>query len=325
MSLVYLDLELDDTKEWTFSVTPNIIDNYNVTFDTDKINKTITITFTCNLRVAKWEIDGRNTTKINGKSNNGDILQTVNIGDYIIYNKDFNKKYNITYDGVISSESNEEIVTLTESNWRIIGVDNGQLLITACSNTPDIKIMARESYDVNTNGYNNGMTVLKDIASKYKNQYATKARLINVKDINNLISYFGVNVTYGNNENKLPTPILFSTEKSGTYICDGHTSLNCNKIYQELYNLLFPPLGSYWVDQKYTLGHKGYYSAGSIKVEQGGVTSTLKVLYAIHLTNFRDTYRGEHVRPVVYLKKDIIVYGSGETTSDGFLKYNIKN
>lgn len=143
VSSVNLALELDETKEWKFSVTPNTIDNYNVTFNTDKINKTITITFTCNLRVAKWEIDGRNTTKINGKSNNGDILQTVNIGDYIIYNKDFNKKYNITYDGVISSESNEKIVTLTESNWRIIGVDNGQLLITACSNTPLIHLLLK--------------------------------------------------------------------------------------------------------------------------------------------------------------------------------------
>jgi hypothetical protein len=185
--------------------------------------------------------------------------------------------------------------------------------------------MARGSYDVNTNGYNNGMTVLNDIASTYINQYATKARLINVKDINNLISYFSVNVTYGNNENKLPTPILFSTEKSGTYNCDGHTSLNCNKINQELYNLLFPLFGYYWVDQKYTLGHKGYYSVGSIDVEQGGVTSKLNGLYATHLTNFRDTYRQGYVRPVVYLKTGVIVYGSGETTSDGFLKYNIKN
>lgn len=332
VSSVNLDLELDDTKEWIFSVTPNTIAGYEVTFNTDEVYKIITITFTCNLKVVKWEIDGRDTTKINGKNNNGDTLQTVNIGDYIIYNKGFNQTYHIGYDGVKSSESDDEIANLTESNWRIIGVSNEQLLIAAIGNTPAISILAGSTENGYIKGYNNGMKVLNDIASKYKiGKYATEARQINVEDINNLIHYFGVHDTYGNNNGGIPKPILFSTNQEGTHTCDGHNNCTCYKIEKKLHDLLFPEnCGNYWVNKIYSQEYddnyvrSGYYAVSKLKVD-GLDYATLYGLYAAHLTNWGSEYRQYNVRPVVELKKDIIIYGSGQTREDGSSVYNIKN
>ena len=318
---VMLDLELDDTKEWEFSVTPNTIDDYEVSYNRDEVYKNITITFKCKLKVVKWEIDDRDTTKINGKNNNGETLQTVNIGDYIIYNKGFNQKYYIGSDGVKSSESDEKIASLKESNWRIIGVSSEQLLIAASGNMPYIEI----SVVNDGNKIEQRINELEQITKSYYNanyvESTNDVRQINKADINNLMANLKFSEEmYGAQlgDSGIPMPIAFSqTVAKDNLMVDGWSNRKCYKIDKPLYDLLFPGV-NYWIGTSYGNPLIGSYATGW--------SDGYQILYAANLReDSEQTWKGFYVRPVIKLKKGLIIYGSGETTEDGFLKYNIKN
>ncbi len=300
---------------------PKIIENINEYGYTSIINET-TIALRFNLKVARWVMDG---TSIKGETSDGTLLQTVNLGDYIIYNDDYVNSpiyipINIYQRSVKVSDQ-----YLKEANWRIIGVENNQLLIAADDNTPNVGILYTNS-GTYAYGYYKGMDYLNSWAKIYQtNKYADDARIIKVDDINNLIHSFGYNyVTYGNDQNKLPDPVLFSTEEEGeNYLCDRHNNTKCYKVEEKLFDLLFPKnFDYYWINKKY---ENGYYSAGDLKIDEPEA-KFLYGLYAAHLKEFgNNTYRFARLRPVVRLKNDIIIYGSGQTREDGSSVYNIKN
>lgn len=275
-----------------------------------RIEKDVTITLKCNLKIAKWEMNG---TQINGKDKNNNVLQTVKIGDYINYN--FNEyTYTINKEGVKSSESNNT-VNLKNGNWRIIGVEKEQLLIALDNNMPYIALLTTTNDD-NAYGYDNGMIVFNDISEKYKDgTYATEARTINPSDIRRLLKYSGLeNLDYENDENKQPPRKNFSTNELEKSIPTGVKSPNI--ISKKNYDLLFPESTygkGYFINMNYDNGYYNTYS------ENDGSWSCLYASLLKQWSGYK--WRGYLVRTVVYLKKEIILEPVKE---DGFSTYNIK-
>lgn len=272
-----------------------------------RIEKGVTITLTCNLKVASWEMNG---TQINGKDENNNVLQTVKIGDYINYN--FNEyTYTIDKEGVKSSESNNK-VNLKNGNWRIIGVDEGKLLIALDNNMPFISLRGADNNQGMT-GYKNGLDVIGGISGYYRNiAYADKARPIISDDLQRLLDYFNTSKKYQQDAEKIPNKLVFYKKDNSI-----------------LYNLLFPnstKQNGYWIGNKYTKDNSGNNSYGYYNTwawEKNG--EELANLYASIIANWNyngNTWRGYLVRTVVYLKKEIILEPVKE--EDGFSTYNIK-
>ena len=75
--------------------------------------------------------------------------------------------------------------------WRVIGIDNGQIKLVATSNVTTKEISGKdEKWNEETGSYKNAEDALDKICEEYLNEsYATAARSIRVEDINKITSY----------------------------------------------------------------------------------------------------------------------------------------
>lgn len=113
----------------------------------------------------KWEQEGNTITKGN---------QTITIGDYYDYDETKNGK----------------IDNLTDVKWRVLGVEDGKLLIVSTSSVGEVTLGSKDDLKQSQNDYVNGINKLDEIASKYsKGKGAISARSITMEDINKITNY----------------------------------------------------------------------------------------------------------------------------------------
>lgn len=90
--------------------------------------------------------------------------------------------YDETCNGTVTVEKNV--------NWKVLGAENGELLIMSASNIKDGYVISGKT------GYENGVSDLNSMCESYgKGEYAIKARSIKVEDIDKLTGYD--KTTYG--------------------------------------------------------------------------------------------------------------------------------
>lgn len=296
--------ELDDP--YTFEIQPSTIWGYTIS-PPERIDNQITIRLSCYLEVQHWERRGKNIYGIY----DGKVIQQLKVGDYVDY-LNSSKQFAKMTSGVSASDKESTFIRINikrVEKWRVIGTENGKLIITTCSDdTPYISLYKE-------NGYNNGKRVIDDIVKYYINyEMATDARQITAHDIDNICNAYDIKIDYKKDSMEMPDNIRFDSKgisKSGVPV---YSSIDSN-----LCSLLFP--NSYWIDNKFDKnGNKGYYNSAVGTDQSTGEQAAF--LYCSYLTSWHG-WRGYKIRPVVYLKSNLKFENTG--TLDGNNIYSIKN
>ena len=189
------------------------------------------------------------------------------------------------------------------SNWKVLGAENGQLLLVTAENVGD------NLYLEGKEGYNTGIAQLTDRCDDYLNStYATEARSIKVEDLNRITGFipssysgYGESYTYTSDfvhptkgEASSSNPI---TEERTYYYYDTSS----DEIGNVAYNLLFG--GRYWLASSYVEAYSSYAEFGLRCVYGGDVD------YCFLWDSYDGaSYDGEGgVRAVVSLKSNVTV------------------
>ena len=185
--------------------------------------------------------------KENGKIQEAVDRAGINVGDYVNYTPDVNTEtYNISDEMSGYSSWNGQNLKQYNSSWRVLKKYNdGRIKLISSSKVSD-KVL----YLKGVRGYNNGVTILNEIAEKFGSRGDIKARSINFEDIeecltdegkeqrDNYSSYlggplYGHTQTYINGEKGYPN--LYEQEIGGKIdsgkegLSDGIDKENVNK------------------------------------------------------------------------------------------------
>lgn len=113
---------------------------------------------------------------------NGDVIskgkEVYHVGDYYDYDETLGGKIN----------------DLVDVNWKVLGVENGKLLLISSSNTFDLTLGSENDLVLSQDDYINGLKKIDDICKKYSyGKDAVGARSVNKKDI---INSFNIDSKY---------------------------------------------------------------------------------------------------------------------------------
>lgn len=113
---------------------------------------------------------------------NGDVIskgkEVYHIGDYYDYDE----------------TSGGKIKDLVDVNWKVLGVENGKLLLISSDNTFDLTLGSETDLVLSQDDYINGQEKIEEICKKYSyGKDAVGARSVNRKDI---INSFNINSKY---------------------------------------------------------------------------------------------------------------------------------
>ena len=112
-----------------------------------------------------WVQEGNTITKGN---------QTLKIGDYYNYDETNNGK-------------EKELIDV---KWRVLGVEDGNLLIMSTSSVGEVILGEKDDLELSQKDYVDGVNKLNELASNYaKGKNAISARSINMDDINKITNY----------------------------------------------------------------------------------------------------------------------------------------
>jgi len=261
-----------------------------------------------NKQVVNWEQDG---TYIYGKTENGDIVVTLQVGDYINYDcTNGATTYSYTSPSIKNGYGDQTFQTRNNVKWRVIGVKDNQLNISAPIGEW-YNLFYKEKNDVGE---------LNNISKIFANGYgATEGRSINKDDIINLCKAFG---KYDNKLDEYGRP-YYNYERDGEQLFriyltsenDFEVDRSSNDIYftqcnERLLDILYPTRG---YDNFYKTG---FWIANSFEYDNGstfGIYGTwldennVETIFAYYL-NYNDLWpngRSLSVRPVVELKTNI--------------------
>ena len=187
------------------------------------------------------------------------------------------------------------------SNWKVLGVENGKLLLVTVENVGDLYLEGKE-------GYNTGIAQLNDRCDDYLNTtYADEARSIKVEDINRITGFdpesysgYGTQYTYTSNFEH-PTKGTASEANPITETFTYYDYLtSSSEIGESAYNLLFGDY--YWLASSYAHALSGGASFGLRCVSDSSVGT-------MYLWDSDDCYEcgNEGFRVVVSLKSDVKV------------------
>lgn len=113
---------------------------------------------------------------------NGDVIskgkEVYHIGDYYDYDETLNGK----------------ITDLVDVDWKVLGVENGKLLLISSDNTFDLTLGSETDLVLSQDDYINGISKIDEICKKYSyGKNAVGARSVNKKDI---INSFNIDSKY---------------------------------------------------------------------------------------------------------------------------------
>ena len=158
------------------------------------------------------------TAYVDGKKITGTYrtIGMLNTGDYIAYTPDIAENYVLTKE--VSGYTTNQTISQDNLNWQIMNINNdGTVDLVSASQTSDIIRLGEAT------GYNNGVFILNDIASKqYSNEeLGVIARSINITDIEKNMNSSGINKKneYHNSESNviLGNVVTFTTGYNSQY------------------------------------------------------------------------------------------------------------
>ena len=271
-----------------------------------------------NTEIERWEQREDNKTIIDGKTGDGTILVTVQIGDYINYDcTNGGNTYSYTSPASQNGYQNQTFTTINDIKWRVIGVEENRLILISSKAIKDFAL-GTGNYDL----FNTcAILELNEISKIFGNgEKAFKARSATATDVKNLMN------SYGKGSSKLDnyTEAVYGAGSSliAINLTTDLTSENENMITgcdYVLIDLLFPQdqdplIWGMWLASKYKYGNDyvGLHAAGNSE----------KLLYYANLATWNNNiYRECGVRPVVELVTNVKLQRIG--TYNGCSEWNI--